>query len=199
MDTIVSIDLETTGLDPVRDAIIEIGAVKFNGNRVEGRWETLINPRKTIPPEITQLTGISNDMVRSAPLLQDVRQDLEAFVGDSLVLGHNVQFDLGFLRQRGILEYSDWIDTYALASVLLPTAGRYNLGALAEALRIPLPATHRALDDALATHAVFIHSEIPWRVRSSSAPLSSPSVMKELKRETQTAKRPLGATSVPSM
>jgi DNA polymerase-3 subunit epsilon/ATP-dependent DNA helicase DinG len=156
MDTIVSIDLETTGLDPVRDAIIEIGAVKFNGNRVEAKWETLINPRRSIPPEITQLTGITDDMVRNAPLLEQVRQDLEAFVGDALVLGHNVQFDLGFLNKRGVLEHSDSIDTYALASVLMPTAGRYNLGALAEALLIPLPATHRALDDALATHAVFI-------------------------------------------
>ncbi len=156
MDVIVSIDIETTGLDPVRDAIIEIGAVKFKGNRVESEWETLINPRRSIPPEITQLTGITNEMVRFAPLLQDVRQDLEAFVGDALVLGHNVQFDLGFLQNRGILQYSDWIDTYALASVLMPTAGRYNLGALALALNVPLPATHRALDDARATHAVFI-------------------------------------------
>ncbi|HUF37800.1 MAG TPA: helicase C-terminal domain-containing protein [Anaerolineales bacterium] len=156
MDSIVALDIETTGLDPVRDAVIEIGAVRFNGSRVEAKWESLINPRRSIPPEITQLTGITDDMVRSAPQLQEIRQDLEAFVGDALVLGHNVQFDLGFLRQRGMLAHSDWIDTYALASVLMPTAGRYSLRALAEALRIPVPATHRALDDALATHAVFI-------------------------------------------
>ena len=71
MDVIVAIDIETTGLDPVRDSIIEIGAVRFKGNRVEAEWETLINPRRTIPVEITQLTGITNEMVRLAPLLQD--------------------------------------------------------------------------------------------------------------------------------
>ncbi len=156
MDTIVALDIETTGLDPVRDAIIEIGAVRFKGARIEDKFETLVNPRRAIPPEITQLTGITGEMVRHAPLLQEVRQDLEAFVGDALVLGHNVRFDLGFLNQRGLLEYSDWIDTYALASVLIPDAGRYNLGALARQLLIPLPATHRALEDALVTHAVFM-------------------------------------------
>ncbi len=155
MDTIVAIDIETTGLDPVRDAIIEIGAVKFKGNRVEAEWETMINPRRAIPREITQLTGITGEMVRHAPLINEIRQDLEAFVGDSLVLGHSVKFDLGFLNQRGILEHSDSIDTYALASMLLPTAGRYNLGALAKQLLIPLPATHRALDDARVTHAIY--------------------------------------------
>lgn len=156
MSIIVSLDLETTGLDSVRDAIIEIGAVRFNGRRVEDEFHTLINPRRTIPPEITQLTGISNEMVRRAPILQEVRDDLEAFVGDAPVLGHNVSFDMGFMQQRGLLGLNETIDTYALAAVLLPTASRYNLGSLGQQLGIPLPATHRALDDARVTHQVFV-------------------------------------------
>ncbi|HNB51906.1 MAG TPA: exonuclease domain-containing protein, partial [Anaerolineales bacterium] len=156
MSTIVALDLETTGLDPVRDAVIEIGAVRFNGRRVEDEFHTLLNPRRTIPPEITQLTGISNDMVRSAPMLQEVRDELEDFIGSSPVLGHNVGFDMGFMQHRGLLGLNETIDTYALAAVLLPTASRYNLGSLGQQLGIPLPATHRALDDARVTHQVFV-------------------------------------------
>lgn len=156
MASIVALDLETTGLDPVRDAVIEIGAVRFNGRRVEDEFHTLLNPRRTIPPEITQLTGITNDMVRRAPMLQEVRDDLEAFVGDAPVLGHNVGFDMGFMQHRGLLGLNQTIDTYALSSVLLPSASRYNLGSLGQQLGIPLPATHRALDDARVTHQIFV-------------------------------------------
>ncbi len=156
MPSIVALDIETTGLDKVHDAIIEIGAVRFNDRRVEDEFHTLLNPRRTIPPEITQLTGITNDMVRRAPTLQEVRDDLEAFVGDSPVLGHNVGFDMGFLQQRGLLGLNETMDTYALATVLLPTASRYNLGSLGQQLNIPFPATHRALDDARVTHQIFV-------------------------------------------
>ncbi len=156
MPPIVAIDIETTGLDPHNDAIIEIGAVRFNGHRVESEWSTLINPGRPISGFITQLTGISNEMVKNAPPVKAVINDLADFVGDAPVLGHNVAFDLGFLARQNILRYNEPIDTYELASVLLPTASRYNLGALGQALGILLPATHRALDDARVTHAVYL-------------------------------------------
>ena len=156
MTIIVSVDLETTGLDSNRDAITEIGAVRFNGNRVEDEWHSLVNPGRAIPPNITRLTGISNEMVRHAPKFEEVSQDLVAFVGDSPILGHNVSFDLSFLQQRGLFPYQDAFDTYALAAVLMPMASRYNLGSLGQQLGILLPATHRALDDARVTHQVFV-------------------------------------------
>ncbi len=155
MPPIVAIDIETTGLDPYSDAIIEIGAVRFNGRRVEAEWQTLVNPGRPISAFITQLTGITNEMVRNAPPIKAVVQDLAAFTGDAPVLGHNVSFDLSFLQRQNILRFNQAIDTYELASVLLPTASRYNLGALGQALGILLPATHRALDDARVTHAVY--------------------------------------------
>ena len=154
MNSIVSIDIETTGLNQDRDSIIEIGAVKFKGHRVEDEWETVINPGKHIPEFITGLTGISDVEVRGAPKFRDVAQDLEAFVGNAPVVGHNVRFDLGFLQKGGILQYNEVIDTYELAAVLMPTASRYNLGALGKQLGILLPATHRAMDDAKVTMAV---------------------------------------------
>ncbi len=156
MSKIVAVDIETTGLNPNEDAIIEIGAVKFDGSRVEDEWSTLVNPRRPIPSFISQLTGISNPMVRNAPLLLDVIGDLIAFVGDIPVVGHNISFDLSFLRQARALRTNIDIDTYELAAVLMPTATRYNLSALAQQLGVLLPATHRALDDARATHAVLI-------------------------------------------
>jgi DNA polymerase III epsilon subunit family exonuclease len=156
MQSIVSIDIETTGLSNERDAIIEIGAVKFKGHRVEDEWSSLVNPGRHIPEFISGLTGINDAEVRNAPKLRDIAQDLEAFVGDAPVVGHNVRFDLGFLqKQAGILHYNDVIDTYELAAVLMPTASRYNLGALGKQLGILLPATHRALDDARVTMAAF--------------------------------------------
>ena len=156
MPSYVALDIETTGLDSASDAIIEIGALRFNGRRVESEWSTLVNPKRPIPPFISQLTGINNDMVRNAPFIKDVLPDLASFAGDAPILGHNVRFDLSFLNRQGVLTGNESIDTYELAAILLPTATRYNLGMLAQSLGILLPATHRALDDARATHAVYV-------------------------------------------
>ena len=156
MTRIVAIDIETTGLDPDQDSIIEIGAVLFNERRVESEWSTLVNPGRLIPSQITTLTGITNDMVRNAPLIDDVIDSLASFAGSHPILGHNIQFDLSFLRKQSILIFNEFIDTYELASVLLPRASRYNLKSLGQELGILFPATHRALDDAKVTHGVFM-------------------------------------------
>lgn len=156
MDSIVALDIETTGLDPQKDEVIEIGAVRFKGHRVEGEWTTLIHPGKRIPPFITQLTGITDQMVVDAPSIRDVLPDLTHFIGNAPILGHNINFDLGFLKRHDLFKQNFTMDTYEMASVLLPNAGRYNLGALAQALGVPYPATHRAKDDAHATRGVFL-------------------------------------------
>ncbi|MFC1997058.1 helicase C-terminal domain-containing protein [Chloroflexota bacterium] len=155
MESIIALDIETTGLSPENDSITEIGAVRFSSRRVEAEWTTLINPRRRIPPEITQLTGITDAMVRDAPIISDVLEDLDHFVGDAPILGHNVRFDLSFLRKQGLFRHNEPLDTYDMAAILLPTAGRYNLGALAQFLGILLPADHRALNDARVTRAVY--------------------------------------------
>lgn len=179
MPSLITFDLETTGLDPRTDSIIEIGAVRFNGNRVEAEFQTLINPNQPISPEITNLTGINNEMVRNAPPLSAVLQDLVDFVGDCPVIGHNVQFDLGFIRQAGILKYVESIDTYELAAVLMPTASRYNLSSLCQQLGIPVFNAHRALDDAHLTHHLFMRLyekalELPIELLAEIVRLSEP-------------------------
>jgi DNA polymerase-3 subunit epsilon/ATP-dependent DNA helicase DinG len=153
--TLVALDLETTGLEPERDAIIEIGAIKFKGDRVDDEFTTLVNPGRRLPQFITQLTGITDAMLVNAPPVGAVLPQLETFVGEHPVIGHNVKFDLGFVNARRVLRYNEALDTLDLASVLLPTASRYNLGALAKELGIVLPATHRALDDCKVTVEVY--------------------------------------------
>ncbi len=156
MTSLVTLDIETTGLSAERDAIIEIGAVRFNDRRVEAEFSTLVNPGRAIPEFISDLTGISNEMVRNAPRLADVLHELQDFVGNAPVIGHNVRFDLGFFERYNLFPFNDVIDTYELAAVLMPSASRYNLGSLGQQLGILMPATHRALDDARVTQAAFM-------------------------------------------
>jgi len=156
MESIVALDIETTGLDTENDAIIEIGAVRFKDHRVESEFSTLISPGRRIPPFITNLTGITDQMVRQSPTIHEVLPDLVAFVGDAPIVGHNVRFDLSFFQRYRALRENTAIDTYEMAAVLLPNAGRYNLASLAQALGVPYQATHRALDDAKATYGVYL-------------------------------------------
>ncbi|MEE9217317.1 MAG: helicase C-terminal domain-containing protein [Anaerolineales bacterium] len=155
MQTLISLDIETTGLDPITDAIIEIGAVRFRNSRQEAEWSQLVNPGKPLSRFITQLTGISDEMLSGAPRINEVLQSLDGFVGDEPIVGHRIDFDLSFLRRKGLFDANQPLDTYDLAAVVLPNAGRYGLGALANHLKVPLTNAHRALDDAKTTMQVF--------------------------------------------
>jgi len=155
--TLVALDLETTGLEPGRDAIIEIGAIRFKGDRVEAEFSTLVNPGRKIPANVVQLTGINDAMVANAPSFSAVSRELEEFVGETPILGHYVNFDLQFLHAKRVLRYNNALDTLDLASVLLPTAARYSLISLAQELGLPTPpeTMHRAIVDARVTMEVY--------------------------------------------
>ncbi len=154
--TYVALDLETTGLDPARDAIIEVGALRFDGDRVMERFSTFVNPGRKIPLFVTELTGITDADVEHAPGARKVVRDLSAFVGRDTVVGHNIGFDLSFLRQHNALRNQPHIDTFELAGILVPHASRYSLANLVQELAIDLPdQTHRALDDAIMAQALF--------------------------------------------
>ena len=155
MPEIVALDIETTGLDPKNDSIIEIGAVKFNENRVIAEFSKLINPRKPINQFINNLTGITNSMVMNAPFIIDVLPEIHDFIGDGIILGQNIDFDLSFFHRYNQFKDNPTIDTYELAAVLMPTASRYGLGSLARQLGAVLTNAHRALDDAKATMQVY--------------------------------------------
>ena len=153
--TMVALDLETTGLDSSSDAIIEIGAVKFSGDEEIDVFDELINPGRKIPPYVTQLTSIDNEMVSTKPSIHDKISELKNFVGNAPIVGHNIQFDLKFLSKYKLFKKNDRIDTMHLAACVLPSAARYSLGSLAMQLEVELSAAHRALDDAKVTFAIY--------------------------------------------
>jgi len=154
--TYVSLDLETTGLDPSRDAIIEIGAVRFDQDRTLNRFATFVNPGRKIPPFITELTGITDADVADATGAREATERLAKFVGDDPVVGHNVRFDLGFLRRHRVVQSNPAIDTFEMAGILVPHARRYSLANLVKELGIDLPdQNHRAFDDAVMTQELF--------------------------------------------
>jgi DNA polymerase III subunit epsilon len=151
------IDLETTGGNRNEDGITEVGAVKVQGGRCLGTFQTLVDPGRAIPPHITVLTGLTDALVARAPRIGAVLPSLLEFLGDAVIVGHNVAFDLGFLRAA--CERHDRppitgtvIDTVALARRLVrDEVPDCRLGTLASRLRLDHRPNHRALDDALAT------------------------------------------------
>jgi DNA polymerase-3 subunit epsilon/ATP-dependent DNA helicase DinG len=154
--TLVVVDLETTGLNPDHDRIIEIGAVKIVDGQLADEWQTLINPGIEIPQRTTEITGIRTEDVIDAQRLAYILPEFQTFLRDHPVIGHNITFDVSFLQRSGLPMRMPSIDTYALASTLIPNAPGYSLSALAHLLNVPTGDAHRALDDAIMTAHVFL-------------------------------------------
>ncbi|NJL94213.1 MAG: DEAD/DEAH box helicase [Anaerolineae bacterium] len=150
---VVVFDVETTGLDPERDKIIEIGILRAREDTVLDTYQTLVNPGKSIPESVVALTGITDEQVRRAPSIHQVLSQVSRFIGNAPIVGHRVEFDMAMLLEaEKVPRKNPLIDTYELASVLLPTAPRYNLGSLVQHLGLQeLETAHRAGDDVLAT------------------------------------------------
>ncbi|MBN1310437.1 MAG: DEAD/DEAH box helicase [Anaerolineae bacterium] len=155
-DTIVALDIETTGLDPSENHIIEIGAVKFRGSEILDTWQTLIDPGCPIPPPITQLTGLTDGDIKGAPQLSDMLPQLRQFIDRDPLLGHNVRFDLAFLQSGGLRTTNPVIDTFPIASVMLPSVARYSLSSLASIFNVSTEGAHRALNDSIMTYEVYL-------------------------------------------
>ena len=155
--TFVALDVETTGLDPERDRITEVGAVRFtaDGDVLE-TLERLVNPGREIPLFIEQLTGVTNTAVLDAPPLSSISAELRAFANGTPIVGHNVGFDLGCLRREGVPFASVAIDTAELSRYLLPERQPRGLVDLATALGVEAAVHHRALPDARTAAAVFV-------------------------------------------
>ena len=159
-DTYVVFDLETTGFSPIKDKIIEIGAVKVENGVITDKFSTFVNPKVPIPFEITNLTGITDDMVMEAPDIETILPQFLEFVGDAVLVAHNASFDVSFIEQN--CRYQDItpdftsVDTVAMARILLPTLSKFKLNVVANALHISLENHHRAVDDAGATAEIFV-------------------------------------------
>jgi len=159
-ETFVVFDIETTGFSYHKDTIIEIGAVKVEKGVVTERFSQLINPLRPIPPEISELTGISEDMVSDQPSLEEVLPRFMAFIEGAPVVAHNANFDCSFIRyycEKLALPFTSLIvDTLALSRLLLTDIKKHNLKAVTKYLKIVLNDHHRAVADAEATARVFV-------------------------------------------
>ena len=158
--TYVVFDIETTGFSAVTDRIIEIGAVKVEDGKITDKFSTFVNPKRPIPFRITELTGITDEMVIGSPDIETILPQFIEFIGDAVLVAHNASFDVGFIEQnckRQKIEADfTYVDTVALARVLLPALNRFKLDTVAKALNISLENHHRAVDDAGCTAEIFV-------------------------------------------
>lgn len=157
----VVFDLETTGLNSHSNEIIEIGAVKLNGTRIVDRYSKFVKPEGKIPQKITELTGITEDMVIDAESIETVLLEFLDFIGDATLVAHNSNFDMGFIRRESKrvlnreLENSV-IDTLTMARDIYPQLKNYGLKSLTKHLGVSLESHHRAVDDSQATANMFV-------------------------------------------
>src|SRR5436305_4625510 len=153
----VALDLETTGLHAEQDSILEVAAIKFQGDTVLDTLETLVAPGRSIPYRVQRLTGITTQQLIGAPHFESIARNLQLFIGDYPIVGHSIPFDVGFLRRRGMVRTNALIDTFELATVLLPSLPSYNLGQVAESLGVSVaPGRHRAMVDTVLAMEVFL-------------------------------------------
>ena len=156
--TVVALDIETTDISPERGEIIEIAAVKYRQGKRVDLWHSLIKPKKKIPPLVRSITGLSDEDVAEAPVIESVRKEVESFIGDFPVVGHNVGFDLAFLRRFGLpLKNNPVYDTWKLATIVFQGAHSYSLEALTARLNLEHQEKHRAEHDAQAGMKLFLY------------------------------------------
>ena len=159
-DSYVVFDIETTGFSPVKNRIIEIGAVKVVEGKIVDRFSTFVNPRVPIPFRIEQLTSINDEMVMDAPGIEEVLPEFLKFCEGTIFVAHNANFDMSFIMenaaQLNIELHPTYVDTVGIARVLLPHQAKHTLDAVAKTMGVSLENHHRAVDDAEATAEIFV-------------------------------------------
>ncbi len=153
------LDIETTGLSYRREKITELGAIKIKNGEIIDTFECFVNPEKPIPYDVISVTHITDDMVRDAETIDKVLPKFIEFAGDSVLVAHNANFDIGFLihfaEEQGLRLDNTYIDTLALARDMFPDYKKFKLGIIAENLGIRVDVAHRALDDVKTLVKVF--------------------------------------------
>lgn len=153
------LDLETTGFSPKTEKITEIGIMKYKDGEVIDSFSCFVNPEKSIPARVVEVTNITDDMVRNAETIDQVFPKMLEFIKDSVLVAHNAEFDVGFLKYNAkVLGYDfdfSYLDTLSLAQDVFPQFKSYKLGRIAKNLGIKVEVAHRALDDVDTTVKVF--------------------------------------------
>ena len=153
------LDIETTGLSFRTNKITELGAVIYKNGEVIEEFEHFVNPEMPIPEEVVEVTHITDEMVKDAPTIEEILPKFLEFIGDRVIVAHNADFDVGFIKyyaeQLGYKLENTYIDTLRLAKDLFPDYKKYKLGIIAEKLGIKVDVAHRALDDVITLVKVF--------------------------------------------
>ena len=153
------LDLETTGISFRTEKITEVGIMKIRNGELLDSFSCFVNPEKPIPQKVVEVTNITDDMVKDADTIDKVLPKVIEFIGDSVLVAHNADFDIGFLKYNatalGLKLNNTYIDTLKLAKELFPQYKKYKLGIIAENLGIKVDVAHRALDDVDTTVKVF--------------------------------------------
>jgi len=200
---LVVIDVETTGTDPKMSDLVEVAAVKIKGTKIVDRWSTFVNPGRPIVGN--QMHGITDKDVQGAPSPKEAVEKLFAFIGDSLVVGHNVGFDIGFIEAAmgdGFrVRPESYLDTLVIAREGYPGAESYKLGDLARFFGVELSQSHRALPDAEATAELLLWfaNDLPGRisalresianaVRAQRSGGDTPALLEAARREARVSK-----------
>lgn len=159
MNAFVALDLETTGLQPKSDRILEMGAVKIIDNQIVETYDTLVNPRMAIPKTVERLTGITQEMAETGIETTKAVKEIVDFCDNLPLLGHNILFDYSFIKHdavnQGLNFEKTGIDTLKIARKVLPQLESRSLGALCEYYHIPQEHAHRAMDDAANTFLLY--------------------------------------------
>lgn len=149
------LDLETTGLSCIKNEIIEVGILKVRNNEMVGRYSKLVKPKSKVSKKITEITGITNEMLKDKPVIEEIIIEILAFIGDDVIIGHNVLFDLGFISSVLEMDLSNmYIDTVWLSKITYPELRKHRLSDLTNYLGI-YTNTHRAIDDCIATKELY--------------------------------------------
>lgn len=192
---LVAVDVETTGLSAGVDEIIEIGAVLITNGTLGETYQSLIRPKRQVPERITEITGITQEMVEKARPIEEVLPEFLAFSQSVPLLGHNLIFDYSFLkaasRQQGISFERKGIDTLRLAKLLLPSLDKKTLAAVSDFYGVDMGHAHRACHDAVSCANIYFHMLQEFGTLPEKQELFLPQVLKASikKSEPATAKQ----------
>jgi len=151
----IALDLETSGLDPGKDRIIEVALVKFENGEVKEKFQSLVNPGIGVERHVLELTGIEQEELDKAPKFLDLKAKLVDFIGNRSLVGHNLKFDLDFLESHDLSLRNKVYDTWYFSTLLLPWEVSYSLEVLTKNLNLPHSDKHRALSDTMAVIKLF--------------------------------------------
>lgn len=191
VDSFVCIDLETTGLNPKRDKIIEIGAVKVERGQIVDLFETFVNPHRKLEEHIVHLTGITDADLSDAPDMTQVLPQVLAFIGEEVLLGHSILFDYSFLKKAAVDQKMKFerlgVDTLKIARKFLPELESRSLDFLCQHYQIPHKA-HRALEDAKATVALYQILKNQFATEETKKDFLAGNLLFNVKRDTPATK-----------